>query len=322
VTTARRKCIAWVGLLATAAAVNDCSRRRDETIASLARFREEYDAQRYDEIYDSASEELRAGSPRERFDLLMGGIHKRLGTVLRAEQTAGHVSYYLSSLRVTKSYDTTFEHGSAKENFVWLVIGGDAFLVSYGIDSKELKGLVKGAGSVTSAGPSPDATTEPAPEGCHWKLIAEVHALLAVPDGWIFRSLPGRDVLTYEVVPAGSRFRTKPLSRYRLEIRRHSPVVDVVARAKTFVEQFRLGGTTSKALEEQRKGVMSLFASVIEVPPRRVGESHLSVAVSAVANSRTGTLYTAVLAIPSDERPVVADLANVLFQRVRLDDAY
>jgi hypothetical protein len=164
------------------------------------------------------------------------------------------------------------------------------------------------------------AEASQAPAGCHWQDIQEIKVQLAVPDGWVFRQVPSEQKLIYEVLPAGPAFAKPPQARYRLEVRRHLEPRDVVAMARSFVETVRTGATAAEPLEQQTKGVMALFASVVEYAPEISGAPRLTVAVSAIANSRTGTLYTARFDIPVDEQSLVAPLGNALFQSVRLDD--
>ncbi len=95
---------------------------------------------------------------------------------------------------------------------------------------------------------------------------------------------PTGGVLSYEVRPAGTGFKNGK-SRCRLEVRRGGDKVEVVNKAREFVESARAGATTAQPLEGQQIGVLMLS-----------------------------------FGIPSDEVELVAPPGNQLFQKMRLDD--
>lgn len=161
----------------------------------------------------------------------------------------------------------------------------------------------------------------PPPPGCHWQPIEIVHANLAVPDGWQFKDLSSGMQLAYEVRPAGKGFEDTK-SVYHLEVRRGLKKSDVVPRAREFVEAARATAMDPPPIDEQQAGHMSVFACAVHYAPGTPGVAYLSSALSASANTETGTLYTTRLDIPSDEIDRVSPLANKLFQTIRLDDAF
>jgi hypothetical protein len=165
------------------------------------------------------------------------------------------------------------------------------------------------------------AVEGPAPEGCHWQRIPEVKATLAVPDGWHFQKLAGeKNVLVFEVRPGGPGAPPNSKSRYELRIQRGLPPKSVVMMAKTFVEGLLSGAVEATPLEEQKNGVMSMFAGVAHVRPNLLGLSQLTIAASSLANARTGTMYTIRIDIPAEELETVMPQANAIFRTITVDD--
>lgn len=143
---------------------------------------------------------------------------------------------------------------------------------------------------------------------------------LVVPDGWQLRSLHEGDSLVYEVVPAGPQFSRPSQARYRLEVRWKLAPGAAAGMARSFVETFRRGADTAQPIEEQTKGVTSAFSSVFKYAPAVSGAPGMTVAVLAIGNTRTGTLYKIRFDIPDDELALVAAQANDLFRTFRIDD--
>ena len=165
------------------------------------------------------------------------------------------------------------------------------------------------------------ATEAPAPEGCHWERIPEVKVTLAMPDGWQFHKVSGeKNLLVYAAMPGGADAPANPKTRYELRIQRGLPPKSVVLMAKTFVESALAGSVEAAPVEEQQRGVMSLFAGVAHVKPDLFGASQLTVAASSLANVRTGTLYTIRIDIPAGELQSVQPQANAIFRTITVDD--
>jgi len=165
------------------------------------------------------------------------------------------------------------------------------------------------------------AVEGPAPEGCHWERIPEVKVTLAMPDGWVFRKVSdATNLLVYAATPGGPDAPANPKTRYELRIQRGLPPKSVVLIAKTFVESALAGSAETAPVEEQQRGVMSLFAGVAEIKPNLVGVPQLTVAASSLANARTGTLYTIRIDIPADELQAIQPRANAIFRTITVDD--
>ena len=161
----------------------------------------------------------------------------------------------------------------------------------------------------------------PPPSGTRWKAIPEIKANLALPNGWQFRKLPSTPkILIYEIVPRGPGIPTHSRSKYELKVEKDVPRAIVVFKARNYVEAIRAQAVESEPVEEQTKGVMNLFVSVAHLEPDASGAPQLTVALAAIANSRTGTLYTMRFDIPAAELEAVETLANQLFRHIRVDD--
>ncbi len=76
----------------------------------------------------------------------------------------------------------------------------------------------------------------------------------------------------------------------------------------------------SVPLEEETVGVITLYASVGQMSLDSSGVPQLTVAASALGNSRTGALYTIRFEIPTSEAEAVLPMGNILFRTIRVDD--
>ncbi len=159
------------------------------------------------------------------------------------------------------------------------------------------------------------------PAGCHWQDIPEIKAALAVPDGWEFRRLPEKGgVSAYEVVPAGPGIPNSPRSRFEMRFQRLARLDAVVARGRDFVQNALATSVVEDKIEEEKIGVVTLFAGVAQLSPDAGGTPQMTVAVSAMANAKTGALYTIRFEIPAAELAAVQPMANSLFRTVVIDD--
>jgi hypothetical protein len=164
-------------------------------------------------------------------------------------------------------------------------------------------------------------TQTPAPSGTHWKRIPELKAKLALPHGWQFRKVPSESrTLVYEVVPKGPGMPRRSRSKYQLKVEKGVPSAIVLFKARNFIEAIRAQAAESEEVDEQARGVTTLFSSIAHLDPDDSGVPQLTVALAAIANSRTGTLYTIRFDIPATELEAVEPLANQLFRHITIDD--
>ena len=167
---------------------------------------------------------------------------------------------------------------------------------------------------------APDSDPLP-PAGTRWKSIPEIKARIALPHGWRFakaRSTP--KTLAYEVVPKGLGIPVRSQSKYQLKVEKGVPKAIVVAKARNYIEAIRAQAVESEEVDEQTRGVTTLFSSIAHLNPDGSGVPQLTVALAAIANSRTGTLYTIRFDIPASELEAVETLGNQLFRHITIDD--
>src|SRR6202012_5981837 len=107
-------------------------------------------------------------------------------------------------------------------------------------------------------------------------------------------------------------------SRYRLEVRLKTDKATVVERAHDFVARALAGASAAQPLAEQTVGVMRAFSSFVQYSPAVQVAPSISTALSALANTRTGTIYTVRFDIATDEQAKIADLGNALFRTIRI----
>jgi hypothetical protein len=132
-----RRFIALVALLASLCA---CSISADTTAAEegVQKFHEQLDAGRFDEIYDQAADDLRQATTHDDFVAFVQAVHRKLGNTKSSDKTGWNVNYQTSGHFVTLAYKTTFDGGTAQEQFVFRLHDKAAVLVGYHINSTAL----------------------------------------------------------------------------------------------------------------------------------------------------------------------------------------
>ena len=104
-----------------------------------AKFHAALSAGQYDAIWNAAAPEMQKRTDQARFTALLDAIGRKLGKVTEAKQTnwSGNNNNGVST--VTMKFDTTFEHGSAKETIVFLWVSDNQLkLADYTIDSPDM----------------------------------------------------------------------------------------------------------------------------------------------------------------------------------------
>jgi hypothetical protein len=125
---------------------------------------------------------------------------------------------------------------------------------------------------------------------------------------------------TYEVIPAGPGIPKSPKSRFEMRFQRIARLDTVVARGRDFVQNALAVSAVEDKIEEEKIGAVILFAGVAQLSPDSQGTPEMTVAVSAIANAKTGALYTIRFEIPAAELAAVQPMANSLFRDVIIDD--
>jgi hypothetical protein len=129
-----------VGALALVSVLCGCSMSADTAVAEQAvpKFHEELDAGRFDAIYNESADELKKTTTQQEFVAFLDAVHRKLGNTKASDKTGWRVNYQTSGSFVTLGYKTTFDGGSAQEQFVFRLQDKAAVLVGYHINSTAL----------------------------------------------------------------------------------------------------------------------------------------------------------------------------------------
>ena len=104
---------------------------------SVDRFHSQFNRSEYHEIYVGATEEVRgAGEPDT--NAFLGKVHEKLGDFLHSDEPAYFANVSNNGTFVTLTDRADFTRGEAQEKFVWRIDGGQARLLDYRIDSRDL----------------------------------------------------------------------------------------------------------------------------------------------------------------------------------------
>ena len=95
-------------------------------------------AQKFDQIYSEASDELKKTAVEQNMVRLPAAVDRKLGAVKNAAANGWSVNYAPSGASVTLKFKTQFERGSGDETFVYRIAAGKALLAGYHINSNEL----------------------------------------------------------------------------------------------------------------------------------------------------------------------------------------
>ena len=104
----------------------------------IAVFHSQLDAQQYDSIYDSASDEFKNAASREKMSQLLSAINKKLGTVKSSKIVNWRVNTFNMKTNVILVSETEFEKGTGTETFTFRVSGSNANLMGYNINSLDM----------------------------------------------------------------------------------------------------------------------------------------------------------------------------------------
>ena len=121
-------------------AVASCSSTDDLATADreVEKFHQAYDAGRFGEIYDNATDDFRKEAPKQDFVTFMEKVQRKLGRTTATKRVNFNLNYGSGGTRATVIYETSFVNGKGAEKFNYLVSGKKARLVGYRLDSKDL----------------------------------------------------------------------------------------------------------------------------------------------------------------------------------------
>jgi hypothetical protein len=116
--------------------LHGCSgKARQVAEAATQEFRERYSRSEFDQIYAASAPDLRTRATHDEFVKLMEGVTRKLGGYGSATVTGWRVYRGTNGTIVTLGYHTTFEKGSADEEFEWKLEDHAAKLAGYHINS-------------------------------------------------------------------------------------------------------------------------------------------------------------------------------------------
>ena len=121
-------------------ALAGCSPGTDVPVAekAVARFHTMLDAGQNAQIYQESASEMKSAAAESKLTDLLAAVHRKLGTVQKAEQKGWNDQVNTGGHFVTLNYATTYARGDAAETFVYKIAGEKAELVGYNINSNAL----------------------------------------------------------------------------------------------------------------------------------------------------------------------------------------
>lgn len=105
---------------------------------SIARFHQQYNDEKLDDIWKEAHVKFRSASKKEQFDELMSAVLRKLGKVKSTSNAGWRVNSYNFTTTVLMTQKTVFEKGEGAESFTFEMDGDKAVLVGYNIQSMDL----------------------------------------------------------------------------------------------------------------------------------------------------------------------------------------
>src|ERR1051326_9106459 len=82
---------------------------------AVPHFHAQYNAARYDQIYNEAAKGFRSASKKEEYDQFMAAVRRKLGAVKTTESQSWNVNVTPAGAQISLSYKTQFENGSRSE---------------------------------------------------------------------------------------------------------------------------------------------------------------------------------------------------------------
>ncbi|WP_334183568.1 DUF4019 domain-containing protein [Novosphingobium sp.] len=105
----------------------------------VGKFHQALDAGDLRTIWQQADPELRQGAQRASLEKVLDAVQRKLGKVKEAKQVGWNANATTGGTFVTLTYQTTFEHGSGVEQFVYRKGDeGKVTLTGYDIQSQDM----------------------------------------------------------------------------------------------------------------------------------------------------------------------------------------
>ena len=104
----------------------------------VARFHGQLSQGAYQQIYDDATPEFQSHGARANTLSFLQKVHATLGNEHQTKMTGFFVNRTTRGTLAVVIHSTTFDRGTAQEQFTWRTSGADATLVEYRINSDKL----------------------------------------------------------------------------------------------------------------------------------------------------------------------------------------
>jgi hypothetical protein len=106
--------------------------------AAIQRFHQAYNEGRIDDNWNEADARFRNATTRQKYDLFMGALQKKLGKVTSTSNVQWKVSTENLKTSVVMVQKTVFESGEGTETFTFAIDGKQATLIGYFVQSMDL----------------------------------------------------------------------------------------------------------------------------------------------------------------------------------------
>jgi len=127
-------------MIAAVLALGGCSFGKDVPVAEKAvdAFHAQLDAGQFDAIYTAASADLKARAKQADMVALLSAVHRKLGSFRSGKTQGWNDNIDTAGHMITLSYSATYQNGTADEQFVYRLDGGQARLAGYHVNSDQL----------------------------------------------------------------------------------------------------------------------------------------------------------------------------------------
>ena len=110
-----------------------------EAEVEVGRFHQSLDAGNWQAVWAGADPDLRKATSRDQFGKLLDAVHRKLGKVKSSQQVGWNANATTGGSFVTVNTETTFEHGTGTEQFVFRKGDADKLtLVGYNSQSQDM----------------------------------------------------------------------------------------------------------------------------------------------------------------------------------------
>ena len=106
--------------------------------AQVVTFHQKFNVQDYRAIVLGADPQMFANASRSGLGELLSVIHLKLGNAVSSQNTNWNVRSFNADTTTVLTQDTKFEKGAGTETFVFRIANGNARLLSYSINSRDL----------------------------------------------------------------------------------------------------------------------------------------------------------------------------------------